>query len=129
MRGLGGALALGARLPVAGALLWSFVSSDAAGLQGGVGGAQACRGRLGPDAERAMSYFDTTPQGRVVSHAFDRNGRRLADATSRDVHDQVGWTITGVCVMMALTRGTIIVGLVPAFGVYFRICVLPVVGR
>ena len=94
------------------------------GFQGGVRAARKLyEGVSKRTLSAPMSYFDTTPQGRVVSRfTFDTEQIDVM-LTQRAVMFMisVGWTITGVCVMMALTRGTIIVGLVPAFLVYFRI--------
>ncbi|KAH8098412.1 ATPase [Aureococcus anophagefferens] len=70
-----------------------------------------------------MAYFDTVPMGRVVNRFTYDTEQIDVVLTQKAVMAMIsmGWAITGVVLMMGLTKGLLFPGLVVAFGTYYKL--------
>ena len=70
-----------------------------------------------------MAYFDTVPMGRVVNRFTYDTEQIDVVLTQKAVMAMIsmGWAITGVVLMMGLTKGLLFPGLVVAFGAYYKL--------
>ena len=94
------------------------------GLQGGITAAQQLHNLAAQRVLMApMSFYDATPTGRLLNRlSYDTEITDVNMTTKATVSlVALGWTITGVCIMSIISKGAMLVLLLPTFCALYRL--------